>query len=322
MRPLYWTLLTLWLLYRPMLGQMLGQTNPSAALHDALVLENRGSYDSAATIAKTTIDSGQLSGNELGRAYIILAVARQGAGDLADAQIAFEHALQLLEHDREHLEDYASALENYAGYYSELGQLDVAAQLWRKAFHLRQKIGDHAETALSLTRLAEYALARNRVREADRYLQKASNEAKASPDLTDDEKTFFFEIHGWSAIAEHHAPAAVADYQRALELVEQSRGKQHWLAGWEHMLLGKAYAESGDFTSALASMQNGLTILDHALGQKNPKYFAAELEYSRVLDQLGLHVEAAQMSAAAEKASKDYYSSQRAGCTINVAGFR
>jgi tetratricopeptide (TPR) repeat protein len=318
MRHLYWTLLTLWLVRMPTFGQF----NPHTVLHDALVLENRGSFETAAKVAKAAIDSRQLSGNELGRGYIILAVACQGAGDLANAQIAFEDALQILEHDREHPEDYASALENYAEFYSELGQLDVAAPMWRKAFHLRQRIGDHTGIALSLARLAELALVRNRIREAHRYLQKASEEARASPDLIDDDKAFFFETQGWLAMAEHHAPAAVGAYQHALELVERSRGEQHWLAGWEHMLLGKAHAESGDFRSALANMQTGLTILEHALGQKNPKYFAAELAYSRVLDQFGLHAEAAQMRAAAEKASKDYYGSQCAGCTINVAALR
>jgi tetratricopeptide (TPR) repeat protein len=318
MRHLYWTLLTLWLLRMPTLGQL----NPHTDLHDALGLENRGSFETAAKVAKAAIDSRQLSGNELGRGYIILAVACQGEGDLADAQIAFERALQVLEHDREHPEDYASALENYAGFYSELGQLDVAAPMWRKAFYLRQTIGDHTGTALVLTRLAELALARNRVREAHGYLQKASNEAKASPDFCDDDKALLLETRGWLAIVEHHAPAAVAAYQHALELMERSRGEQHWLAGWEHMLLGKAYAESGNFRSALANMQNGLTILDHALGHRNPRCFAAKLAYARMLDQFGLHVEAAHMRAAVEIASKDYYRSQCAGCTINVAAFR
>jgi Tfp pilus assembly protein PilF len=318
MRYLYWTMLTLWLLRPPTFGQI----DPHKVLHDALVLENRGSFEVAAKTAKAAIDSRQLSGNELGRAYIILAVASQGAGDLASAQSAFEHALQLLEHDREHPGDYASALENYAGFYSELGQLDAAAPMWRKALHLRQGIGDRTGTALSLTCLAGLALARNRPGEARQYLQKASDEAEASPDLIDEDKAFFFETQGWLSIAEHHAAAAVTAYQHALDLVERSRGEQHWLAGWEHMLLGKAYAESGDFRSALANMQTGLTIIDHALGQRNPKYLSGELAYSRVLDHFGLHAKAAQMRTAAEKASKDYYGGQCAGCTINIAGFR
>lgn len=314
----YSILLTLGLLRLPTFAQ----PNPHTAVHDALVLENRGSFEIAAKIAKGAIDSRQLSGRELGRGYIILAVASRGTGDLAGAQVALEHALQVLEHDREHPEDYASALENYAELYSELGQGDVAAPMWRKAFHLRQRIGDHVGAALSLTRLAELALARNRVREARHYLQKASNEAKSSPDFIDDDEAFFLETQGWLAIAEHHAPAAIASYEGALKLVERSRGEQHWLAGWDHMLLGKAYAESGDFRNAAANMQTGLAILDLALGPKNPKYFAAELAYSRVLDQFGSHTKAVEMRAAAEKGSKDYYAGRCAGCTINVAAFR
>ena len=318
MRHLYWILLTLCLPHAPILGQ----TSPSAALHDALVLENRGNFEEAIKIAKAAIDSRQLSGDQLGRGYIILGVACGGAGDLANGQMALEHALQLLEHDREHPDDYAAALENYAQLYSELGQFSVASPIWRKAFHLRQKMGDNTGTARCLTGLAELALARNRVREAGQYLQEASVEVRLASGLTDDDKALFFETQGWLATAEHHAPAAVASYQRALALVKQSRGEQHWLTGWEHTLLGKAYADSGDLRTALANLQTGLTILDHALGQKNPKYFAAELAYSRVLDQSGLHAEAAQMRTASEQASKDYYGSQCVGCTINVTAFR
>jgi tetratricopeptide (TPR) repeat protein len=318
MRHLYFALLTLLLLHISTFAQL----NQHAALHEALMLENRGSFETAAKIAKAAIDSGQLSGNELGRGYIILAVACQGAADLANAQIAFEHALQVLARDREHPEDYASALENYAGFYSDLGQLDVAAPMWQKALHLRQQIGDHMGTTLSLIRLAELALSRNRVREAHEYLQKASDEAEATPDLIDDDRALLFEAQGWLARAEHKTPAAITAYQHALALTERSRGEQHWLTGWESMLLGKAYAESGDFSSALANMQTGLTILDHTLGQKHPRYFTAELAYSRALDQSGLHAEAAQIRATAEKESKGYYDRQCAGCTIGIAALR
>lgn len=318
MRYLYWILLTLRLLHVPAFAQ----SDPHTLLYDAMVLENRGSFEAAAKAAKAAIESRLLSRDELGRGYIILAVACQGAAELANAQAAFEQALLVLEHDQEHPEDYASALENYAGFYSELGQLDVAAPMWRKALELRQRVGDHAGSALSLIRLAELALARNRVRPAEQYLQKASEEAKAGPDFLDEDQALFLETQGWLAIVQHHALDAVTAYQQALDLLERSRGQQRWLTGWEYMLLGKAYAESRDFKDALANMQTGLRILDRALGQKNAKYFAAKLAYSVVLDQFGAHAEAAQMRAAAKRSMGDYYSSQCAGCTINKAAFR
>ena len=110
------------------------QANPHQVLRDALNLENHGNFEPAAKIGKLAIDCGQLAGTELGRAYIILGVAYQGEGSLIDAQIAYERVVHILEGDPDHLEGYA-APENYAGYYTDLAQLEIAVRLWSKAFH-------------------------------------------------------------------------------------------------------------------------------------------------------------------------------------------
>jgi tetratricopeptide (TPR) repeat protein len=276
----------------------------------------------AGEYAKQAINSGKLSGVELGRGYIILGLASQGRGDFVDAQIAFEHSLRILEHDREHPEDYASALDSYAGLYGDLGQLDVAEPMCLKALRLRQKAGDHWGAALSLMQLAQLALARKRVREAHKYLQQASDQIPSVPEFTDDDRALFLEIQGSLAVAEHKASAAIPLYQHALEAVKQSRGEQHWLAGWEYVLLGNANAESGDLPVAVADIRNGLAILDHALGKDNPKYLLAELAYARVLDRIGLQVEAAQVRRTVERARKEHSGSQCAGCTVSVTAFQ
>jgi hypothetical protein len=69
-------------------------------------------------------------------------------------------------------------------------------------------------------------------------------------------------------------------------------------------------------------MDKGLIILKHTLGDRNPKYFAAQLAFSQVLDRAGSHAEAAQVNAAAQQALKAFYRDQCIGCTINVAAFR
>jgi hypothetical protein len=124
------------------------------------------------------------------------------------------------------------------------------------------------------------------------------------------------------AIAEHKASAAIPLYQHALEVVKQSRGEQHWLVGWQYMLLGNANAESGDLTVAVADMRKGLPILARALGNGNPKYLIAEIAYARVLDRIGLHVEAAEVRRTVERARKDHPGNQCAGCTVSVAAFQ
>jgi len=291
-------------------------------LNDAQMLENRGNLEMAAEYAKLAINSGKLSGTELSRGYIILAVSSRGRGKLTDAQIAFEHSLRILEHDREHVADYASALDNYAGLYADLGQLDVAVPMYRKALRLRQKMGEHAGTAVCLMQLAQLALTRNRVREAHKYLQEASDQIESAPDLTGEYRALFFETEGSLAMAEHKASAAVPLYRQALEVLKQSRGEQYWLTGAEYVLLGQADAASGDFSAALADMRKGLAILDPVLGKGNPKYLVAELSYARVLDRVGLQVEAAQVRRTVERARKEHSGNQCAGCTVSAAAFR
>ncbi len=291
-------------------------------LHDALVLEQQGQFDAAVNVITRVIDSGQLSEVQLGRAQIMLGFAYRAQGNFILAQNTFERAISTLKGDPAHPGDYASALENYAGLYADAGELSSAAAMWQKAFRLRRQTGDHAGAARSLLNLAEVGLAHKHVSEAKQYLQDASEEMNLATDLADDDRMFFIETKAWLDMLENHTTAAIAGFQSALELSIKTRGEQHWLTGWEHMLLGKAYFQSADTNSALADMQEGLAILGHSLGRKNSKYLVSQVAYSQVLDKTGAHAEAARLRAAAEQARKDLYGTLCAGCTISVASFR
>jgi len=312
-------------------SQLLAQGNPQEQFHEACVLEKQGQFDKAIALAKGLIDSGQSSsgqsssgqssGGELGRAWILLGVVYTQQGRFAEAQNAFERSLRILEGTR-FVTDYAAALQSYGMLYNNTGQIAIAGQMWNKALQLRLQSGDHAGVSRSLTSLAGLALAQNRVHDAKKYLQSAAEEAKLTQDLTDDDVAIRYETQAWLALAEGHAAAAVADYQRSLELCKRIHGEGHWLTGWEYMLRGKAYSESGNPEQAFADMREGLSILERAMGRKNPRYFAAQIAYSRALGRAGLSAQAAQWRAVAEQAQKDFYRSQCVGCTINVAAFR
>jgi len=291
-------------------------------LHDALVLEQQGQFDAAVNVITRVIDSGQLSEVQLGRAQIMLGFAYRAQGNFILAQNTFERAISTLKGDPAHPGDYASVLENYAALYADAGELSAAAAMWQKAFRLRRQTGDHAGAARSLLNLAEVGLAHKHVSEARQYLQDASEEMNLATDLADDDHMFFLETKAWLDMTENHTTAAIAGFQSALELSIKTRGEQHWLTGWEHMLLGKAYFQSADTNSALADMQEGLAILEHSLGRKNSKYLVSQVAYSQVLDKTGAHAEAARLRAAAEQTRKDLYGTLCAGCTISVASFR
>jgi tetratricopeptide (TPR) repeat protein len=301
---------------------LFAQTTPQQELRNCLVLEQKAQFDEAIIAGKSALTSGQLTEAEMGRAYIMLGFAYHEEGKFNDAQTAFEQSLRIFEHDTEHLTDYASALDDYGGLYGDAGQLDVAQAMWLKALHLREQIGDHAAVVRSLTNLAQVAVAQKRLHQAAEYMRRASAELKSAPDLTNDDSAVFFEAQAWLALSEGHASAAVDGFQRALGICRRTRGEDHWLTGWEHILRGKAYAQSGNLTASLADMRQGLAVLDHALSRKSLQYRAAQLAYSQVLDQSGLHAEAAEMRANAGVSGKDLFDGQCSGCTINMAGFR
>ena len=302
--------------------QLLAQVNPQGPLHEAYVFEEQGQFDKAIAVAKELADSGRLSRAELGRAWNVLGVVYTQQGRLVEAQNAFERSLQIFGQEPQFIADYAAALQNYGELYNDSGETAVAGKMWRKALDLLQQSGDHAGIARSLTYLAGLALAQNRVHDAKRYLQSEAEEMKLTHDLSDDDLAFIYETQAWLARADGHPSVAVAGYQRSLEVCKRIYGEAHWKTGWDYMLRGKAYAQSGDVEKALADMREGLGIMEQALGRKNPRYFAAQIAYAAVLDQAGLREQAAQWRTAAEQAEKDFYKSQCAGCTINVAAFR
>jgi tetratricopeptide (TPR) repeat protein len=302
-------------------SQLWGQGNPQEQLHEACVFGERGEFDKAIHLVKELTDSGQAGGVVLGKSWTLLGILYSQQGRFAEARNAFERSLRILD-EPQFVTDYADALQNYGGLYNNTGQIAIAGQMWRKALRVRRKAGDHLGISRSLTSLAGLALTKGQVREAKKYLQGAAEEAKLTHDLNDDDLAIGYETHAWLMLVEGHPAEAVADYERSLELSKRIHGEGHWLTGWGYMLRGKAYSESGKADQALADMREGLRILDQALGRRNPRYFAAQITYSKALDRAGLQAQAAQCRATAEQARKDFYRSQCVGCTINVAAFR
>jgi tetratricopeptide (TPR) repeat protein len=303
-------------------AQLWGQVNPQDPLHEAYALEKQGQFDQATAIAKELIDSGHWSGGELGKAWNVLGVVYTQQGRVLEAQNAFERALQILGQEPQFVTDYAAVLQNYGELYNDSGEHGIAGKMWRKALSLMQQSGDHVSISQSLTYLAGLSLAQKQIPDARKYLKSVAEQMKLTHDLGDDDLAFIYETQAWLARAEGHPSEAIAGYQRSLELCRRAYGERHWKTGWDYMLLGTAYAQSGDIGKALTDMRVGLDILDRTLGRKNPRYFPAQVAYAAVLDQAGLREQAAQWRAAGEQGFKDFYRSQCVSCTINVAAIR
>jgi tetratricopeptide (TPR) repeat protein len=298
-----------------------------AELKKAVVLYQQGQIDKAIAGARSLTDSGEAAAFDLGRAYILLGTAYNQKGQLYESQHALESAIRIFEHDPDHISEYASALSNYGALYCDLGQLDTAEAIWLKSLHLRQQIGDHAASMRSLTTLAGLELGKNRMHPAREYLKQAAVEVKSDRqsrqnDLIEDDFALLFETQAWLAMKEGHPGMAITFYQHSLDISRRARGDEHWLTGWEHLLLGKAYAQAGNLDRATFEMRDGLRIMEPVLGRTSPNFLVGELAYAQLLDRTGSHADAAEIRSEAEQARKDLLRTQCAGCTINVEGFR
>ena len=69
---------------------------------------------------------------------------------------------------------------------------------------------------------------------------------------------------------------------------------------------------------ALEQMRKGLKILDQAVGSSDPKYLAAQISYSQVLDQSGEHDEAVRIKNSAQQALKRLSRDACADCTVSA----
>ncbi|NYF80902.1 tetratricopeptide repeat protein [Granulicella arctica] len=285
-------------------------------------MEQEAQSAQAIVILQPLIDSGSLNAALTGKAWNIIGLAYQDQGNLVSARNAYEQSIHILKPLPDEIKDYAVALDDLGGFYLDSGQIELAGTIRIKALHLYEKLNDHEGVTIACSNLAGVAFAQKRVRDGRRYLERALQEAKVASGLDDDDLAALSSMQGWLAQFDGDMPGSVSAYRHAINLWRKSHGEDHPMTGWGYMLIGKAHAEAGLSAMALTEMQHGLTILDHMLGQRNPRFLAAEIAYSHVLDQTGAHVDATRLRTTAEQALNGFYNSQCVGCTASAAIFR
>ena len=297
-----------------------GQQSAEQQLQRISVLEQRGRFNDVPVAISQLIQSNTLNQDQLGRANLMLGIANQQRGAFRLAQSEFEQAIQILSRNQAYLGDYAAALDNLARLYLDMGHAETALSMEQKILALYGTLGDHAAIARSYATLAGLELNQGHSREGKEYLSQAFREAKLASNLDDDLLATLSSTQAWLAQMNGDTGAAISGYERAVSLWTKQHGERHMLTGWGYMLLGRSYAQGGQGNLALESMRKGLSILNQTIGQKNPKYIAAEITYSELLDKSGAHTQAAYLKELAEKNLKDFNDSKCTSCSTSVAG--
>jgi tetratricopeptide (TPR) repeat protein len=294
---------------------LLAQTRPDQRLAHAYALEREGKPAQAIVELHALLDEKSLDTPAVGKAWNVLGLAYEDQGDYLDSQRAYERSIRTLEGLSNNIEDYAMALDDFGGLYLEAGQLELA-------FNLYEKISDHAGMTRASNNLAGIAFSRQKTTEGRRYLERAVTEAQLANDLDSDDLAAIASMQGWLAQLDGHREMGVSRYKQSLDLVLKRHGEEHPFVGWGYLLLGRAHADAGELTTALAEMNRGRAILGRTLDSHNPKYLTAEIAYSHVLDATGAHLEAARIRTNAERGLKEGYSHRCTNCTISAAAFQ
>ena len=251
--------------------------------------------------ANSLLANQKLTPVEQGIALTYLGHAYQRGGDFQTATRYYEKALAILERDGLHPSEYAITLGALATLYAEMDQMDTAKHVLLRSVHLFEKdSGQHGQIAIIWSDLATIAADRHSSREAHKCMALAIAEMKRATNVDPDETAVLLTTQARIAEIDGDVRTAIADYQRALDLWKQTHGDQHPDTGWLYVLLGDAYLEAHDIASARETTSRGLNVLEASSGRQNPRYLAAELAYSNVLEASGSHNEASRLRKEAQ----------------------
>jgi tetratricopeptide (TPR) repeat protein len=300
----------------------LSQVDSEQRLGQLTALEQKGRYAEVMEPLAQLIRSNALNERESGRAQLLLGIAYHQQGELPKAQSAYENALHILSRSPDEAADHASALDNFARLLLDTGHPDTALRMETSALKEYEGLSDHADIARSCATLASLEISRGHRRHAKEYLSRALQDADLVIGLDQDFYAAVSSAQGWLALLNKDTATAIVAYSHALELWSDAHGEHHMLTGWGYMLLGKSYAQAGQYDEALQQMRKGLNILDQVIDTSDPKYLAAQISYSQVLDRSGEHDEAVRVKNSAKQALRRLSRDACAECTVSAFALR
>ena len=298
-----------------------GQT-PAQSLVRARALEREGRPQDAITLAHSLLDQSSLPEFDAATAWNILGLAYEDEEDFDAARHAYEQAIPLLENRPAHAVDYADVLSNLGDLYRDMGQFASATRLRARALHIYEEREVHAAIAVACGNLAGIELSQAHVRKAGKYLSRARAEMKAAPSLDLDDRATIDSMVGWKAELDGDPSTALSSYQSALGIWTTLHGEDHPYSGWAHMLVGKAYQDTGDLQRAQDQMLKGLAILKRTTGPETLRFSTAQLMYSHLLDQTGEHSQALALKQTAQGEINRLNAERCVQCTVSVRAYQ
>lgn len=281
-------------------ASLLNAQDPKSAPVSLADLARRGQLPQVIQAANSLLEKDKLAPAGQAEAFVFLGYAYQETGEFTRAVANYEKALAVLDREGQHPSEYAATLSALGLTYADIGQIDTAKRMLLRSVHLYEKENNHAGAAMTWNHLADIAAKSHSGREAHKDIARSLAESHLAGSMSPSQLAAITTTQGMIAELGGDPRSAILDYQHALDLWNQTHKDEQQKKAWLYVVLGRAYLQDGDIANARENTSRGLAILEATSGRQTPRYFAAQLIYSKVLDASGAHDEASTLREAAQ----------------------
>ena len=295
-----------------------------AQLQEARKLGNEGKFALELQLLDSLVHSAPaaLDDANRGMAWNTLGTIHMMMGDDEQSRRCYENAIRLLRNLPAATRAYASALANLGSLELTLRQYEEAEVPLRKAQEIDLKAADHVGLQEIAMYRTNFAITRNDMRAARRFLADAFREADQVQDLSLLDRATMYSVAGRLAAKTKDFVAAVVDYQQSINFWTQACGSKCYYVGVESAFQADAYRELHDYRKAEDNITEALAVTEQAVGRNAHVYVAMEIIHAHVLRAMGSKAEAAQQEADAKQRLETMRQRQCDGCSISAMGFR
>lgn len=228
-------------------------------------------------------DPPEMTAVQAGRIWTRLGMLYEEAGKYVQSEMAFAHALRLLEMPPVEERDRARALDEMGTLYMVLGDSKQSERAEQRALAIRQAQDLKEDLPRSWYHLATLALREHRAELARRYAEQAVKQLRAGLGASADDRMNALFVLAMALCRLHRYPEAIATLQEAMTVVQSAYGPDDFPAGFGSFLLGYAYWKSGDTAKASEPMQAGARLVQRILGWEHPACLSVMTQYEQFL---------------------------------------
>lgn len=211
-----------------------------------------------------------MSAARAGRIWTRLGALYEEAGMYTQSEMAFVHALRLLERPPVPEADRARAMDELGTLYMARGDTQQAERAEQHALAIRKAQGLKEDLPRSWYHLATLALREHRAEKARGYAKQAVEQLRTEPGASADDRMNALFVLAMAQCRLHRYPEAIAALNEAMGVVRSAYGPEDFPTGFGSFLLGYAYWKSGDAAAAEEPMRDGSALVVKDLGWQHP----------------------------------------------------